>query len=136
MLFWLTQLLPYFVFAIYQFSLRSSGPSAPLPAFSCPLGLDTINKDRGYFQHPSKLFEIVYITLTGVIDTIISVTGLWSWVGKSLSSCGWLFLQKTWPVAPLKMTGQPPKAGSLTGTLVLRQFPQPGGTAANISQEY
>ncbi|KAJ9058939.1 hypothetical protein DSO57_1007341 [Entomophthora muscae] len=29
MLFWLTQLLPYFVFAIYQISTRSSGPPAP-----------------------------------------------------------------------------------------------------------
>ncbi|KAJ9060616.1 hypothetical protein DSO57_1028982 [Entomophthora muscae] len=39
MLFWLTQLLPYFVFAIYQFSSRSPGPPAPLPAVSCPPGV-------------------------------------------------------------------------------------------------
>ncbi|KAJ9068792.1 hypothetical protein DSO57_1025072 [Entomophthora muscae] len=32
-----------------------------------------------------KLFGIVYITLTGVIDTIILAAGLWSWVGKSAS---------------------------------------------------
>ncbi|KAJ9065204.1 hypothetical protein DSO57_1022004 [Entomophthora muscae] len=32
-----------------------------------------------------KLFGIVYITLTGVIDTIIPGAGLWSWVRKSVS---------------------------------------------------
>ncbi|KAJ9072790.1 hypothetical protein DSO57_1023507 [Entomophthora muscae] len=36
-------------------------------------------------NHYGKLFGIVYITLTGVIDTIIPATGLWSWVGKSAS---------------------------------------------------
>ncbi|KAJ9075324.1 hypothetical protein DSO57_1037211 [Entomophthora muscae] len=35
MLFWLTQLLPHFVFAIYQISLRSTGPPVPLLADSC-----------------------------------------------------------------------------------------------------
>ncbi|KAJ9078302.1 hypothetical protein DSO57_1007856 [Entomophthora muscae] len=36
-------------------------------------------------DHSGKLFGIVYITLTGVIDTIILAAGLWSWVGKSAS---------------------------------------------------
>ncbi|KAJ9083421.1 hypothetical protein DSO57_1034869 [Entomophthora muscae] len=36
-------------------------------------------------DHTSKLFGIVYITLTGVIDTVILAAGLWSWVGKSMS---------------------------------------------------
>ncbi|KAJ9078962.1 hypothetical protein DSO57_1001177 [Entomophthora muscae] len=36
-------------------------------------------------NHTDKLFGIVYITLTGVIDTIILATGLWSWVRKSVS---------------------------------------------------
>ncbi|KAJ9056685.1 hypothetical protein DSO57_1030401 [Entomophthora muscae] len=36
-------------------------------------------------NHTGKLSEIVYITLTGVIDTIIPAAGLWSWVGKSFS---------------------------------------------------
>ncbi|KAJ9050175.1 hypothetical protein DSO57_1016844 [Entomophthora muscae] len=36
-------------------------------------------------NHPGKLFGIVYITLTGVIDTIIPATSLWSWMGKSAS---------------------------------------------------
>ncbi|KAJ9050177.1 hypothetical protein DSO57_1016846 [Entomophthora muscae] len=160
MLFWLTQLLPYFVFAIYQFSSRSPGPPAPLPAVFCPPGvpfgpvcftdypLKSEYKDytpekilkldplaciqsavrysqqgmwifstpklfRGKFNylpaydlpmespvtpkpmpasssnlptnHTGKLFGIVYITLTGVIDTIIPATSLWSWVGKSVS---------------------------------------------------
>ncbi|KAJ9076672.1 hypothetical protein DSO57_1023873 [Entomophthora muscae] len=34
MLIWLIQLLPYFVFAIYQFSSRSPGPPDPPPLFS------------------------------------------------------------------------------------------------------
>ncbi|KAJ9080246.1 hypothetical protein DSO57_1027187, partial [Entomophthora muscae] len=36
-------------------------------------------------NHTGKLFRIVYITLTGVIDTIIPAAGLWSWVRKSFS---------------------------------------------------
>ncbi|KAJ9063291.1 hypothetical protein DSO57_1001729 [Entomophthora muscae] len=36
-------------------------------------------------DHTGKLFGIVYITLKGVIDTIIPAAILWSWVGKSLS---------------------------------------------------
>ncbi|KAJ9064276.1 hypothetical protein DSO57_1032227 [Entomophthora muscae] len=36
-------------------------------------------------NHSGKLFGIVYITLTGVIDTIILAAGPWSWVGKSAS---------------------------------------------------
>ncbi|KAJ9048227.1 hypothetical protein DSO57_1037128 [Entomophthora muscae] len=36
-------------------------------------------------DHTGKLFGIVYITLTGVIDTIILAAGPWSWVGKSVS---------------------------------------------------
>ncbi|KAJ9084431.1 hypothetical protein DSO57_1024531 [Entomophthora muscae] len=160
MLFWLTQLLPYFVFAVYQFSLRSSGPPAPPTTVFCPPGVpfgpvhftnyplkseykeytlekilklnplariqSTIKYNqqglwifstpklfRGKFNylpiynlpmelpvtpkpmpasspdlptnHSGKLFGIVYITLTGVIDTIIPAGGLWSWVGKSAS---------------------------------------------------
>ncbi|KAJ9048269.1 hypothetical protein DSO57_1036742 [Entomophthora muscae] len=160
MLFWLTQLLPYFVFAIYQFSTGSPSPPVPLPAVFCPpdvpfspvhftnYPLKTKYKDytpekilklnplvhiqsgvryncqgpwifstpklfRGNFNylpaynihmeppvtpkpmltsspnlptdHTGKLFGIVYITLTGVIDTIILDASLWSWVGKSIS---------------------------------------------------
>ncbi|KAJ9072308.1 hypothetical protein DSO57_1028851 [Entomophthora muscae] len=36
-------------------------------------------------DHTNKLFGIVYITLTGVIDTIVSTTGPWLWLGKSMS---------------------------------------------------
>ncbi|KAJ9083517.1 hypothetical protein DSO57_1033959 [Entomophthora muscae] len=39
MLFWLTQLLPYFVFAIYKISTRSPNPTVPLPTDSCPPGV-------------------------------------------------------------------------------------------------
>ncbi|KAJ9081513.1 hypothetical protein DSO57_1013858 [Entomophthora muscae] len=160
MLFWLTQLLPYFVFAIYQFSTRSPGPPAPLPAVFCPasvlfgpvhftdyplkpkykdytpekiLKLDPLARIQSAVRynwqglwifstpklfrgklnylpaynlpmelpvtpkpmpasspnlpnnHTGKLFGIVYIILTGVIDTIILAAGPWSWVGKSVS---------------------------------------------------
>ncbi|KAJ9081755.1 hypothetical protein DSO57_1011349 [Entomophthora muscae] len=47
----------------------------PMPASSSDLPTN----------HTSKLFGIVYITLTGVVDTIVPATGLWSWVGKSAS---------------------------------------------------
>ncbi|KAJ9081186.1 hypothetical protein DSO57_1017375 [Entomophthora muscae] len=47
----------------------------PMPAAAIKLPLDHIN----------KLFGIVYITLTGVIDNIVPAAGLWSWVGKSMS---------------------------------------------------
>ncbi|KAJ9056013.1 hypothetical protein DSO57_1037433 [Entomophthora muscae] len=36
-------------------------------------------------DHTGKLFGIVYINLSGVIDTIIPTAGPWSWVGKSVS---------------------------------------------------
>ncbi|KAJ9050494.1 hypothetical protein DSO57_1013948 [Entomophthora muscae] len=47
----------------------------PMPASAAKLPLD----------HTNKLFGIVYITLTGVIDTIVPAAGLWLWVGKSMS---------------------------------------------------
>ncbi|KAJ9071068.1 hypothetical protein DSO57_1000744 [Entomophthora muscae] len=36
-------------------------------------------------NHTGKLFGIVYITLTGVVDTIVPAAGPWSWAGKSAS---------------------------------------------------
>ncbi|KAJ9087079.1 hypothetical protein DSO57_1036857 [Entomophthora muscae] len=36
-------------------------------------------------DHTSKLFGIVYITLTGVVDTVVPAAGPWSWLGKSAS---------------------------------------------------
>ncbi|KAJ9055678.1 hypothetical protein DSO57_1001120 [Entomophthora muscae] len=36
-------------------------------------------------NNTNKLFGIVYITLTGVIDTIVPAASLWLWVGKSMS---------------------------------------------------
>ncbi|KAJ9055376.1 hypothetical protein DSO57_1004580 [Entomophthora muscae] len=46
----------------------------PMPSSAAELLLD----------HTNKLFGILYITLTVVIDTIVPATGLWSWVGKSM----------------------------------------------------
>ncbi|KAJ9066953.1 hypothetical protein DSO57_1004715 [Entomophthora muscae] len=52
-------------------------PVAPKPMPASAPNLPT--------NHTGKLFGIMYITLTGVIDTIIPAAGLWSWVGKSAS---------------------------------------------------
>ncbi|KAJ9050969.1 hypothetical protein DSO57_1009057 [Entomophthora muscae] len=41
----------------------------PMPASAAKLKLD----------HTNKLFEIVYITLTGVIDTIVPAADPWLW---------------------------------------------------------
>ncbi|KAJ9060798.1 hypothetical protein DSO57_1026937 [Entomophthora muscae] len=55
-------------------------------------------------NHTDKLFGIVYINLTGVIDTIIPAAGPLSWVGKSFSYLfkltpllWWALPAKTWP---------------------------------------
>ncbi|KAJ9069612.1 hypothetical protein DSO57_1016614 [Entomophthora muscae] len=47
----------------------------PMPASAAKLSLD----------HTNKLFGIVYITLTGVIDTIVPAASPWLWLGKSMS---------------------------------------------------
>ncbi|KAJ9075714.1 hypothetical protein DSO57_1033206 [Entomophthora muscae] len=47
----------------------------PMPASTTKPPLD----------HTNKLFGIIYITLTGVIDTIVPAAGPWLWVGKSMS---------------------------------------------------
>ncbi|KAJ9062583.1 hypothetical protein DSO57_1009385 [Entomophthora muscae] len=52
-------------------------PLTPKPMPASLLDLPT--------DHTGKLFGIVYITLTRVIDTIILAAVLWSWVGKSIS---------------------------------------------------
>ncbi|KAJ9084277.1 hypothetical protein DSO57_1026151 [Entomophthora muscae] len=49
----------------------------PLTPKPIPASLPSLPTD-----HTGKLFGIVYITLTGVIVTIIPAAGLWSWVGK------------------------------------------------------
>ncbi|KAJ9077840.1 hypothetical protein DSO57_1012878 [Entomophthora muscae] len=59
----------------YKLCMEPPVTPKPMPASSPSLPTD----------HTSKLFGIVYITLTGVIETIILAAGLWSWVGKSFS---------------------------------------------------
>ncbi|KAJ9050118.1 hypothetical protein DSO57_1017455 [Entomophthora muscae] len=60
-----------------------------LPAYNLPMELPVTPKPMPASlpdlptDHSGKLFGIVYITLTGVIDTIILATGPWSWVRKS-----------------------------------------------------
>ncbi|KAJ9071680.1 hypothetical protein DSO57_1034550 [Entomophthora muscae] len=64
-------------------------------------------------DHSNKLFEIVYITLSGVIDTIILDASLWSWVGKSFvyffklaPILWWALPAKTWPIIFLIILGK------------------------------
>ncbi|KAJ9065552.1 hypothetical protein DSO57_1018270 [Entomophthora muscae] len=52
----------------------------PMTPKTIPASLPDLPTD-----HTGKLFGIVYITLTGVIDTIVPAAGLWSWVRKSVS---------------------------------------------------
>ncbi|KAJ9078308.1 hypothetical protein DSO57_1007862 [Entomophthora muscae] len=99
------KLLPCFAFAVYKISTISSSPPAPPPADSCPSGVlfgpvhfteyplkppvtpkpMPASSPNLPTDHTGKLFRIVYITLTGVIDSIIPATSPWSWVGKSFS---------------------------------------------------
>ncbi|KAJ9083263.1 hypothetical protein DSO57_1036427 [Entomophthora muscae] len=72
-------------------------------------------------NHTSKLIGMVYITLTGVVDTIVPDASLWSWVGKSASYLlklapllWWALPAKPQPKLPLETVGQPPETGSLT----------------------
>ncbi|KAJ9056252.1 hypothetical protein DSO57_1035139, partial [Entomophthora muscae] len=59
----------------YNIHMEPPVPPKPMPASLPDLPTD----------HTGKLFGIVYITLTGVIDTIIPAAGPWSWVRKSVS---------------------------------------------------
>ncbi|KAJ9084707.1 hypothetical protein DSO57_1021472 [Entomophthora muscae] len=59
----------------YQIDMEPPVTPKPMPASAAKLSLD----------HTNKLFGIVYITLTGVIDTIVPATSPWSWLGKSMS---------------------------------------------------
>ncbi|KAJ9048857.1 hypothetical protein DSO57_1030455 [Entomophthora muscae] len=75
-------------------------------------------------NHSGKLFGIVYIILTGVIDTIILAASLWSWVGKSTSYLfklvpllWWALPAKTLAGSPWKQMGWLPNTGSLIKTL-------------------
>ncbi|KAJ9050466.1 hypothetical protein DSO57_1014124 [Entomophthora muscae] len=79
------------------YNLRMEPPVAPKPM---PASSPDIPTD-----HTGKLFGIVYINLTGVIDTIIPAAGLWSWVGKSFS---YLFelAPLLWWALPAKKPGQ------------------------------
>ncbi|KAJ9052415.1 hypothetical protein DSO57_1034386 [Entomophthora muscae] len=63
----------------------------PITPKSMPVSAPELSLD-----HTNKLFGIVYITLTGVIDTIIAGSGLWSWH----QSYGVLCLQNLRPVFP------------------------------------
>ncbi|KAJ9061156.1 hypothetical protein DSO57_1023285 [Entomophthora muscae] len=59
----------------YQIDMEPPVTPKPMPASAAELPLD----------HTNKLFGIVYITLTGVIDTIVPAAGTWLWLGKSMS---------------------------------------------------
>ncbi|KAJ9088981.1 hypothetical protein DSO57_1017588 [Entomophthora muscae] len=72
----------------------------PMPASAAKLPLN----------HTNKLFGIVYITLMGVIDTIVPATGLWSWVGKSMPYLIKLAPILWWALPTQSATCQFPKA--------------------------
>ncbi|KAJ9087196.1 hypothetical protein DSO57_1035527 [Entomophthora muscae] len=107
-------------------------------------------------NHTSKLFGIVYITLTGKIDTTIPAAGLLSWVGKFVSYLFNLAPLLWWALAAKNLawvtpgtTGQLPNNGSLTlgpdcgdtsmnfpmmaHTERHKQLPNEGKRASNIS---
>ncbi|KAJ9061340.1 hypothetical protein DSO57_1021527 [Entomophthora muscae] len=72
-------------------------------------------------NHTSKLFGIVFITLTGVVDIIVPAASPWSWVGKSASYLlklapllWWALPAKTRPKLSLETAGQPSETESLT----------------------
>ncbi|KAJ9058103.1 hypothetical protein DSO57_1015899 [Entomophthora muscae] len=75
----------------------------PMPASATELPLD----------HTNKLFGIVYITLTGVKDTIVSAAGLWLWVGKSMSYLIKLAPILWWALPTQSATFQFPNASKL-----------------------
>ncbi|KAJ9057429.1 hypothetical protein DSO57_1022847 [Entomophthora muscae] len=65
----------YNFLSAYQLNMELPITPKPLPVSASKLSLD----------HTNKLFGIVYIPLTGVIDTIIPAAGPWSWVKKLMS---------------------------------------------------
>ncbi|KAJ9054832.1 hypothetical protein DSO57_1010246 [Entomophthora muscae] len=71
--------------------------------------------------HTNKLFGIVYITLMGVIDTIVPAAGPWLWVGKSMSYLiklvpilWWTLPTQTATYQFLKLASREIRVGSLT----------------------
>ncbi|KAJ9085715.1 hypothetical protein DSO57_1011184 [Entomophthora muscae] len=69
-------------------------------------------------DHTSKPFGIVYITLTGVVDTIVPATGPWSWLGKSAS-----YLLKLAPLLWWAMPAKnPAKVTSKNGRPVTQEW--------------
>ncbi|KAJ9058480.1 hypothetical protein DSO57_1011856 [Entomophthora muscae] len=75
----------------------------PMPSSAAKLPLDHIN----------KLFGIVYITLTGVIDTIVPGASLFLWVGKSMSYLIKLAPILWWALPTQSATCQFPNASKL-----------------------
>ncbi|KAJ9080638.1 hypothetical protein DSO57_1022777 [Entomophthora muscae] len=75
----------------------------PMPASAAKLPLD----------HTNKLFGIVYITLTGVIDTIVPAASPWSWLGKSMSYLIKLVPILWWALPTQSATCQFPDASEL-----------------------
>ncbi|KAJ9050501.1 hypothetical protein DSO57_1013954 [Entomophthora muscae] len=75
----------------------------PMPPFAAELPLDHIN----------KLFGIVYITLMGLIDTIVPTAGPQSWVEKSMSYLIKLAPILRWAMPNQSATSQFPDASKL-----------------------
>ncbi|KAJ9061994.1 hypothetical protein DSO57_1015236 [Entomophthora muscae] len=88
----------------YQMDMEPPVTPKPMPATATKLLLD----------HTNKLFGIVYITLTGVIDTIVPAAGLWLWVGKSMSYLIKLVPILWWALPTQSTIHQFPNASKLT----------------------
>ncbi|KAJ9058230.1 hypothetical protein DSO57_1014456 [Entomophthora muscae] len=87
----------------YQMDMEPPFTSKPMPASANKLPLD----------HTNKLFGIVYVTLTGVIDTIVPAASLWLWVGKSISYLIKLTPILWWALPTQSATCQFPNASKL-----------------------
>ncbi|KAJ9089308.1 hypothetical protein DSO57_1014262 [Entomophthora muscae] len=95
----------YIFFPAYQLDLEPPITPKPIPAPAAELSLD----------HTNNLFGIVYITLTGVIDTIVPATNLWSWVNKSMSYSIKLAPILWWALPTQPATRQFSNASKLSG---------------------
>ncbi|KAJ9087257.1 hypothetical protein DSO57_1034872 [Entomophthora muscae] len=102
----------------YQMDMEPPVTPKPMPASAAKLPLD----------HTNKLFGIVYITLTGVIDTIVPAASPWLWVGKSMSyliklaPILWWALPTQSAICQFPNASKPIRVGSLTALSGSEEF--------------
>ncbi|KAJ9055677.1 hypothetical protein DSO57_1001119 [Entomophthora muscae] len=112
----------------YQMDMEPPVTPKPMPASAAKLPLD----------HTNKLFGIAYITLTGIIDTIVPAISLWLWVGKSMSYLIKLAPILWWALPTQSATCQFPNTSKLASqgwfpdNLLLVQLIKPSFTPKQI----